>query len=115
VTSLLRTHGFKALQPGKRLIVLGAVHGNETCGTRGIARVLAELDSGALQITRGSVTFVPVTNPLAYQRAQRAGDRNLNRNLRPNDQPQTPCARCSPSTRCCSTCTPSTPRASPSR
>lgn len=88
MTSFLRTHGFKALQPGKRLLVLGAVHGNETCGTRGIERVLAELDSGALQIARGSVTFVPVTNPLAYQRGQRAGERNLNRNLRPNTEPQ---------------------------
>jgi predicted deacylase len=87
-TTLLRTHAYKALQPGKRLIVLGAVHGNETCGTRAIERILPELDSGAVQIVRGSVTFVPVTNPLAYERRQRAGDRNLNRNLRPNDQPQ---------------------------
>lgn len=87
-TSFLRTHGFKSLQPGRRLIVLGAVHGNETCGTRSIERVLAELDSGALQITRGSVTFVPMANPLAYQKGQRAGDRNLNRNLRPNADPQ---------------------------
>jgi predicted deacylase len=88
MTTYLRTHSFKALLPGKRLIVLGAVHGNETCGTRAIERVLAELDSGALQIARGSVTFVPVTNPLAYQRGQRAGERNLNRNLRPNTEPQ---------------------------
>ena len=84
----LRTHSFKALAPGKRLIVLGAVHGNETCGTRAIERVLAELDSGALQLTRGSVSFVPVTNPLAYQHGQRMGERNLNRNLYPNTQPQ---------------------------
>ena len=83
----LRTHSFKALAPGKRLIVLGAVHGNETCGTRAIERVLAELDSGALHITRGSVSFVPVTNPLAYLHGQRMGERNLNRNLRPNAAP----------------------------
>jgi predicted deacylase len=88
MTSFLRTHGFKGLQSGKRLIILGAVHGNETCGTRAIERVLAELDNGSLQIVRGSVTFVPVANPLAYQRGQRAGDRNLNRNLRPNANPQ---------------------------
>lgn len=88
MTHLLRTHGFKALQPGKRLIVLGAVHGNETCGTRAIERILPELDSGALRVVRGSVTFVPVTNPLAYSKRQRAGERNLNRNLRPNDAPQ---------------------------
>jgi predicted deacylase len=82
-TATLRSHTFRALQPGRRLIVLGAVHGNETCGTRAIERVLAELDAGMLALTSGQVTFVPVTNPLAYQRAQRAGERNLNRNLRP--------------------------------
>ena len=33
------------------------------------------------------MTFVPISNPLAYQKQQRAGDRNLNRNLRPNAEP----------------------------
>ncbi|HEX6018904.1 MAG TPA: succinylglutamate desuccinylase/aspartoacylase family protein [Burkholderiaceae bacterium] len=84
----MRVHSLRALASGPRLIVLGAVHGNETCGARAIERVLAEFDSGAWALARGSVTFVPVTNPLAYQRAQRMGDRNLNRNLRPNDDPQ---------------------------
>ena len=87
-TNLLRVHGFRALEPGPRLIVLGAVHGNETCGSRAIWRVLDEIDSGALVLRRGSVSFVPVTNPLAYQRQQRMGDRNLNRNLYPNTQPR---------------------------
>lgn len=84
----LRSHNFLGLHPGRRLIVLGAVHGNETCGTRAIERVVAELDGGSLVLGRGQVTFVPVTNPLAYQRAQRAGDRNLNRCLRPCANPQ---------------------------
>ena len=84
----LKIHQFAALEPGPSLVVLGAVHGNEVCGTRGIERVLAELESGALQLQRGSVTFVPVTNPLAYQKVQRNGDRNLNRNLQPSSTPQ---------------------------
>jgi len=83
----LRIHAARALLPGPRLIVLGAVHGNETCGTRAIERVIAELDAGSWRLARGSVTFLPVTNPLAYQRGQRMGDRNLNRNLRPNHDP----------------------------
>jgi predicted deacylase len=70
------------------LIVTGAVHGSETCGTRGIERVIAEIDSGALRIVRGTATFVPVTNPLAYQKGERNGDRNLNRNLQPCAKPQ---------------------------
>ena len=83
----LRSHTIHGFEPGPRLIVLGAVHGNETCGTRAIERVLGELAAGALRIVRGSVTFVPVTNPLAYARAERAGDRNLNRRLRPSAAP----------------------------
>jgi uncharacterized protein len=85
---MLRQHRFSALAHGPRLIVLGAVHGNEVAGTRGIERVMAELDSGALTLVRGSVTFVPITNPLAYEKQQRAGDRNLNRNLQPVANPQ---------------------------
>jgi len=57
-------------------------------GTLGIQRILDELDAGTLQITRSTVTFVPITNPLAYARQQRAGDHNLNRNLHPNANPQ---------------------------
>ena len=78
---------FTGLAPGARLIVLGAVHGNETCGTQAIRRVIAEIETGNLDIVAGSVTFVPVTNPLAYSRHQRMGDRNLNRNLVPTDTP----------------------------
>jgi predicted deacylase len=87
-TQALRMHRFAALAPGPRLVVLGAVHGNETAGTRGIERVLAEIESGEIAIVRGSVTFVPVTNPLAYAQGQRSGDRNLNRRLLPTPDPQ---------------------------
>ena len=83
----LRAHQFAGLQSGPRLIVLGAVHGNETCGTRAIERVLGELDSGALRIERGLLTLVPVANPLAYAKGERRGERNLNRRLLPTDQP----------------------------
>jgi len=84
---VLRAHSLRALTSGPRLLVLGAVHGNETCGTRAIERVLREFDAGAWTLARGSVTFVPVTNPLAYRRGQRMGDRNLNRNLHPTRDP----------------------------
>ncbi len=87
-TANLRIHQFSSLQPGPRLLVTGAVHGSETSGTRGIEKVLAELDSGELTIVRGSLTLLPVTNPLAYGKGERNGDRNLNRNLQPCEQPQ---------------------------
>lgn len=84
----LRIHQFHGLRPGPRLIVLGAVHGNEVAGPQAIGRALAELDAGRWRIERGVVTFVPVTNPLAHALGRRTGDRNLNRNLRPTAVPQ---------------------------
>lgn len=87
----LRAHRIAGLEGGSagpRLIVTGAVHGNETAGTRGIRRVLREIDDGDIEIVRGSVTFVPVCNPLAYNHVRRMGDRNLNRRLQPTATPQ---------------------------
>lgn len=87
-TAFLRVHQFRGLAPGPRLLVTGAVHGNETAGTRGIERVLAEIEAGAFDIVRGTVSFVPVCNPLAYRHGRRMGDRNLNRRLQPTATPQ---------------------------
>ena len=83
----LRSHQFAGLASGPRLIVLGAVHGNETCGTRAIERVLGEFDRGELRIERGLLTLLPVANPLAYAKGERRGERNLNRRLQPTDAP----------------------------
>ena len=47
-TRHLRQHRFTALEPGPRLIVTGAVHGNETAGTRGIERVVREIERGEI-------------------------------------------------------------------
>jgi predicted deacylase len=79
---------YTGLSKGPKLIILGAVHGNETCGTKAISRIIGEIDSGALTIAAGSVTFVPITNPLAYKLERRSGDRNLNRDLFPKESPQ---------------------------
>lgn len=84
---------FKSVQyagraPGPRLIVTGAVHGNEVCGTLAIQRLIGELDAGTVAIARGLLTLVPVTNTLAYALGRRAGDRNLNRALAPSALPR---------------------------
>ncbi|MGH8848422.1 MAG: succinylglutamate desuccinylase, partial [Polaromonas sp.] len=49
----LRTLSYRGLAPGPRLLVLGAVHGNEVCGTHAITQILTELDSGTLAVERG--------------------------------------------------------------
>ena len=70
------------------IIITGAVHGNETCGTKAMQRVISDIDSGKLHIAGGHVTFVPITNPLAYAHGERVGDCNLNGNLSRSDQPR---------------------------
>lgn len=79
----LRIHAYQSLQFGPRLIVLGGVHGDETCGSAGIERIVAALDAGSLQLLRGQLSLVPVANPLARRRLRREGERNLNRLFRP--------------------------------
>ena len=86
--TLFDTHTFGGPGAGPRLLVLGAVHGNETCGTVAIERVLRELQDGSLRIDRGRLTLVPVTNRVAYERRTRGGDRNLNRDLSPKPNPR---------------------------
>jgi predicted deacylase len=79
---------FAATEPGTRLLCTAAVHGNEVCGTHATRRVAEEIRSGQLKLVRGQVTFVPITNPLAYRLNRRMGDRNLNRKLQPTDAPK---------------------------
>ena len=83
----LQSIHYHALDSGPKLIVLGAVHGNETCGSIGIHRLMAALDAGELELQRGSLTLVPVSNPKAFQLGRRGTDRNLNRNLHTTAMP----------------------------
>ncbi len=86
-------HPFKSVSyggraPGVKLLVTAAVHGNEVCGTHALRRLIDEIDRGEVVIARGQLTLVPVTNPLAFQKGQRNGDRNLNRALGPAPIPR---------------------------
>ncbi|MBB2486280.1 succinylglutamate desuccinylase/aspartoacylase family protein [Mitsuaria sp. WAJ17] len=83
----LRLHQYLGLVSGPRLLITAAVHGNESCGAHALYRLVNELDAGTLELRRGQLTVLPVTNPLAWQRRQRQGERNLNRRLMPSAQP----------------------------
>jgi predicted deacylase len=79
---------FSGLHPGPKLLVTGAVHGNEICGPQAIARAIADCRSGKIAIRRGQVTFVPIVNAKAFRADSREGDRNLNRGLRERANPR---------------------------
>lgn len=85
----LALHRFIGPEPGPALIILGSVHGNETCGMQAIHSILDDFSARRLKLARGTLTLIPITNPLAFERGTREGERNLNRWLRPVVQPQT--------------------------
>ncbi len=84
---MLQSITFHAETPGRNLLVLGAVHGDEICGPKAIRRILDEIEQGKIDLMSGRVTFVPVCNPRAYAKNVRFTERNLNRNLLPQDKP----------------------------
>ncbi|MXQ12115.1 L,D-transpeptidase family protein [Microvirga makkahensis] len=84
----LETVRFTGLAPGPKLIVVGAVHGNEACGPQAILRAIDDCRMGRMLIRRGEVTLLPVANMKAYRQRTREGDRNLNRDLRDKTIPE---------------------------
>ena len=46
---------YRALEAGPTLAVLGAIHGNERCGAEAIARLVKEIDNGAVTLKRGTM------------------------------------------------------------
>lgn len=84
--TILERHDFDSGVEGKHLVVLGAVHGNEKCGTAAIRRAIAEIEAGEIELRSGKVSFLPICNPRAYAQNLRFTERNLNRYLVPKEE-----------------------------
>lgn len=41
---------YSGSKPGKDLLVLGAVHGDEKCGTQAIRQIMSRIESGDIKI-----------------------------------------------------------------
>lgn len=74
---------------GVKLTISAAVHGNEKCGTKAIRRFLKGLDTGDIILEKGTIRFLPVCNPRAYDDHVRLIEDNLNRVIVKNDTPET--------------------------
>ena len=57
--------------PGPKLLLLGAIHGNETAGTKAIRKLMSALDNNEINLKSGSLVLLPVCNPLAYEHGVR--------------------------------------------
>jgi predicted deacylase len=78
---------FKAEKAGPSVLILGAIHGNEKCGSKAAQNLIAQIESGTLELVCGAVTFIPICNPKAYDANQRYIDVNLNRVIKQHDAP----------------------------
>lgn len=78
---------FTGAATGPHLLTLGAIHGNEKCGTEAISRLMAELDAGIVALTAGTLTCAAICNPEAYRADVRYVEQNLNRIITPHAQP----------------------------
>lgn len=79
---------FTSTIAGPRLLLLGAVHGNETCGPAALGKARDAIVSGEIALGAGSVTLIPICNPKAYIENKRYVDWDLNRDLRKRDTPR---------------------------
>ncbi len=78
----IKTWTFQGRQAGPRLLALGAIHGNEKCGTEAISRLIVELEAGIVTLDAGTLICAPICNPAAYAAHTRFVDENLNRIIR---------------------------------
>ena len=86
---ILKKYTFKSGSKGPNVLFLGAIHGNEPCGCKAIYMVMEKFASHALTPLKGSVSFIPVCNPDAFEKNVRQIDENLNRIIRKHDAPET--------------------------
>lgn len=86
---MIKKYEFDSGGEGKNLLILAAVHGNETAGTNALKRLLTEIDAGEIVLKSGKLAVVPVCNPAAYQQDVRQIEENLNRVMTVHREPKT--------------------------
>lgn len=72
---------FDTEKAGPHLLILGAIHGNESCGPKAIFPFMDAINNGDIVLSHGAITCVPICNPKGYELGQREVEANLNRIL----------------------------------
>ena len=80
---------FSAKEQGVNILILGAIHGNETAGPKAISRLIDEINGGKIELLKGSLVLVPVCNIEANKKDVRSIDENLNRVITEHSNPTT--------------------------
>ncbi len=80
---------FSAKEKGLNVLILGAIHGNETAGPKAISRLIDEINLGKIKLLKGTLKLVPVCNVEANKKDVRSIDENLNRVITEHKNPTT--------------------------
>src|SRR3989338_8035896 len=80
---------FGSEEKGTRVLLFGAIHGDEPCGPTALRKLMGEFSTGEPRVLKGSVTCIPVCNPKAFAREVRYCDENLNRVFTHHASPKT--------------------------
>jgi predicted deacylase len=84
----IEAYSFFGLQKGPSVLILGGIHGDETCGSTAIKKINTLFSRKDMTILSGILTMIPTSNPLAASLNTRNGERNLNRNFYPKATPK---------------------------
>ncbi|MFV0625791.1 MAG: succinylglutamate desuccinylase/aspartoacylase family protein [Alphaproteobacteria bacterium] len=86
---MLQVYRFETPVQGTKLLILGAIHGNEVAGPLAIAKLMKEIENGSTRLVSGKLVVVPVANPQAHQNDVRQIEENLNRVINKWEYPDT--------------------------
>ena len=77
------TH-FKSDKYGSTVCILGAVYGDDVCGTIAINKLISDINSGTIRLTKGALYLAPIVNNKAYEQKKRFCEVDLNRVFKRN-------------------------------
>ncbi len=72
-------YSFDSGKPGKNILILGSIHGDEPCGSLAIEKLREGIVSWKIQLLEWKITCIPYANLVAYQQQKRQITENLNR------------------------------------
>ncbi len=75
-------------EEGPCLVIFGASHGNEHCGTRAVHQIVEDLSNERLSLQTGRLIMVPVCNLIAFEHNKRFVEHDINRHFFRNTSPK---------------------------
>ncbi len=85
-TDLSFSHTIKSDKLGKKVVIIGTIHGNEPVGIDAMINLINSIQNKQTQLYSGEITFV-IGNPIAYLSNARFINKNLNREFKETQHP----------------------------